>query len=87
MVERFWSALGHQQEWLEVPQKVSEEPIYMVRTQPGFIFDDAFWEVFHTFPFKICHIAYYGPGRLEDGNRMRDTGIFELRFVPVKEAP
>ena len=84
--QRFWDALGHQQEWLEAPQKVDDDgPVYMMRTQPGFIFDDSFWEVYQAFPFKICHVAYYGPERLEDGNRKEDIGVFELRFAPGGE--
>lgn len=79
--EQFWAALGHQQKWLTAPQEVEDGPVYMMRTAAGFIFDDCFWEVFQGFPFKICHVAYYGPERLEDGNRMEDTGIFELRFA------
>ena len=84
--QRFWRALEHQQEWFTMPQKVDDDgPVYMMRTAAGFIFDDAFWEVFHTFPFKICHVAYYGPTRSEDGaTRMQDTGVFELRFAPVE---
>ena len=84
-VSYFWEMLGHQQEWFEIPQEVSDEPIYMMRAKAGFIFDDNFWEVFQSFPFKVCHVAYYGPERLEGGNRMQDTGIFELRFALIKE--
>ena len=85
--QRFWHTLGHQQEWFTMPQKVYDDPIYMMRTQPGYIFDDAFWAVFHGFSFKICHVAYYGPERLEDvdvDTRMQDTGIFELRFALLR---
>lgn len=80
--EKFWNALGDQQEWLTEPQQVFDDPIYMMRTKSGFIFDDAFWEVFQSFPFKVCHVAYYGPERLEDGDRHQDSGFFELRFAP-----
>ena len=85
--QRFWHALEHQQEWFEMPQEVDDYPIYMMRTKPGYIFDDHFWEVFQGFPFKICHIAYYGPERLQDvtlEGRMQDTGVFELRFAPTE---
>ena len=85
-IKRFWDAFGSQREWLEEPRKVFDDPIYMMRTKPGFIFDDSFWGVFHSFPFKICHVAYYGPERLEDGDRMQDTGVFELRFAPSQSA-
>lgn len=85
-IPSFWLALGRQQEWLTEPLKVFDDPIYMMRTQPGFIFDDAFWETFQSFPFKVCHVAYYGAERLEDEDRHKDTGIFELRFAPNVEA-
>ena len=88
-VADFWEALGPQQEWFEKPQEVSDGLVYKVRARPGYIFDDAFWAVFHCFPFKICHVAYYGPERLEDVDaqeRMRDTGVFELRFAPSEQA-
>ncbi|KKL83648.1 hypothetical protein LCGC14_1972590 [marine sediment metagenome] len=81
LTERFWQALGPQQEWLEKPQKV-DDYIYKMRTQPGFIFDDAFWETFHGFALKICHVAYYGPERLEDADHRKPyAGVFELRFA------
>lgn len=79
LVEEFWQALGRQQEWFERPQKV-DDYVYKMRTQSGFIFDDSFWETFQGFPFKICHVAYYGPERLEDADRRQDTGVSELRF-------
>ena len=82
--QRFWDALEHQQEWFTKPQKVDEALVYKMQTHPGFLFDDTFWEVFHRFLFKICHVAYYGPERLEDQDRMKDTGVFELRFAPMK---
>lgn len=85
--QQLWDALGHQQEWFEMPQKVDDDgSVYMMRTVPGFIFDDSFWEVFQHFPFKICHVAYYGPARSEDlgDTRLQDRGIFELRFAPLR---
>lgn len=85
--QRFWNALGYQQVWLEEPREVYGDPIYMMRTKPGYIFDDSFWEVFHRFSFKVYHVAYYGPERLEDVDvdvRMQDTGVFELRFAPLR---
>ncbi len=87
-VARFWEALDHHQEWFDAPQKVDDDgPVYMTRTKAGFIFDDVFWETFQSFPFKICHVAYYGPTRSEDGaTRTQDIGIFELRFAPAKES-
>ena len=81
LAEEFWQALGHQQEWLERPQAVGDL-VCRMRTQPGFIFDDAFWETFHGFALRICHVAYYGPERLEDEDHKRPyVGVFELRFA------
>ena len=81
----FWCALGSQQLWFTEPRLVlpddPDDGVYMIQTHPGFIFDDAFWEKFQGFPFKVCHVAYYGPERLEAGDRRQDIGIFELRFV------
>ena len=80
-VEQFYQALGPQREWLEKPQKV-DDYVYKMRTRPGFIFDDAFWGTFHGFVFKICHVAYYGPERLEDADHRKPyAGVFELRFA------
>ena len=32
--------------------------IYAIQTKEDYIFDDPFWEVFHKYPFHICHISY-----------------------------
>ncbi|KKL70015.1 hypothetical protein LCGC14_2109120 [marine sediment metagenome] len=85
--QEFWLALGHQQPWLTEPQKVEDGPVWKMHTRPGYIFDDTFWATFRNFPFYICHVAYYGPERLEDGDRNEDTGIFELRFAPKDAEP
>lgn len=81
----FWDALGAKQEYFETPTVLRSDPIFCIRTKPGFIFDDSFWEVFHAHPLIVCHVAYYGPERLEDGNRTEDTGIFEIRFVDERQ--
>ena len=81
LIEEFWLSLEHQQEWLEEPQRV-DDSVYKMRTQLGYIFDDSFWEVFHGFPLRICHVAYYGPERFEDEDHKRPyVGVFELRFA------
>lgn len=56
-----------------------EAPIYGISTRPGFIFDDAFWDVFHSFPFHICHVTALV-------NESEDFGvhrIFDLRFKSI----
>lgn len=79
--DAFWEALDYQRAWLTRPVPASPlGDVFLMRTRAGSIFDDAFWEVFQGFPFSICHVAYYGPERLEAGDRMRDTGVFELRW-------
>lgn len=45
-------------------------PIFGIKTQPGgYIFDDAFWDVFHAYPFHICHIAW-----------LTEEEVYEVRF-------
>lgn len=34
------------------------EKIYAIQTKEDYIFDDAFWDVFHKYPFHICHVSY-----------------------------
>ena len=51
------------------PYIVYPDPIYAIRTQPGYIFDDTFWDVFHTYPFHICHVAW-----------LAGEKVFEIRF-------
>ena len=80
LIRSLWKALGEQQEWLEAITLTEEGDVAILRTRPGYIFDDAFWDVFQGVHATICHVAYYGPERAEDGDRFRDSGIFELRF-------
>ena len=59
-----------------------EQHIYKIQTREDYIFDDDFWDIFHKYPFHICHITF--------GNRYillpKITEIkygrffFELRF-------
>jgi hypothetical protein len=91
VLAKFWNALGSQQDYFESPDVPFSDPIFRIRTRPGFIFDDSFWDVWHSFPFHVCHVAYYGPERQEDSThekRMADFGIYEMRFKPTtrKEA-
>ena len=62
-----------------------EEYIYKIQTREDYIFDDTFWDVFHEYPFHICHITF--------GNRYINTPddkklgrfFFELRFREKKQ--
>lgn len=47
------------------------ESIYGIQTKEDYIFDDAFWNIFHKYPFHICHI-----GLIYDPSQPR----LELRF-------
>lgn len=61
VVDDLWTALGHQQEWLNKPELVEPDPIWKMTVKEGFgCFDDAFWRVFQSFPFQVCHVSYSG---------------------------
>lgn len=60
-------------EWYGEPYIAYSDPIYGIKTLPGFIFDDAFWDVFHSYPFHICHICW-----------LDDEKVYEIRFKPVE---
>lgn len=86
-IDSFWYALGSQQEYYEVPDIVQPDPVYRIRTKPGKLFDDCFWDAFHKFEdLHICHIAYYGPARSEDVpiEDPHGLGYYELRFIERK---
>lgn len=73
-LDRFTATLGPQMDYYERPFVGHDDPIFVIRTRPGVIFDDDFWEVFHRFPFKICHVAYYGPARSQDDVLVKAAG-------------
>lgn len=77
------------QDWWDKPWLDWEDPIYVMRTRPGYVFDDPFWDVFHSFGFHVCHVSYYGPERREDAtldDKLKETGVFELRWVTREQA-
>lgn len=51
------------------PHIVYPHPIYSIKTFPGYIFDDVFWDVFHAHQFHICHIAW-----------LAKEEVYEIRF-------
>lgn len=66
-VNAFWDALAHQREWFTEPRQVNEH-VWKMTAKWAYCFDDAFWAVFHRFPFTICHVSYSGaPWSLEGG--------------------
>lgn len=36
----------------------NEKIIHAIRTKEDYIFDDYFWDIFHKYPFHICHISW-----------------------------
>jgi hypothetical protein len=79
---RLITALGPEMAYYEHPFIDHDDPIFVMRTRPGFIFDDYFWKVFQSFPFRICHVAYYGPARSQDDglDAAAHPGVYELRW-------
>lgn len=68
IVEAFWDALGIQQQWINKPELMWDDPIWKITAKEGFLFDDSFWGVFARFPFRICHVSYSGaPWSQESG--------------------
>lgn len=65
MVKKFWEELKKaygdvsSELMFTTPEKCWEdEHIYAIKTKEDFIFDDTFWDVFHKYPFHICHISW-----------------------------
>ncbi len=54
--------------------------VFGVNTRPGFIFDDAFWDIFHAHPLHVCHVT-----RLTDGSQFDEGRVFEIRFKVSEE--
>ena len=63
------------------PYQAFPGPIYGITTRPGFIFDDAFWDVFHALPLHVCHVTALVNAK-ENHDLVR---VFDLRFKPVAE--
>jgi len=77
-VDELWDALVEAglDMFYEKPYLAFPYPIWGISTKPGFIFDDSFWDVFHSLSLHICHVttlvnedANFGPYR-----------VFDLRF-------
>jgi len=62
-------------EFFEKPYVAFSDPIFGINTQPGYIFDDVFWDVFHTHPLHVCHVT-----RLTNGPQFDPGRVFEIRF-------
>ena len=48
---------------------IAHDHIYGIKTKKDYIFDDAFWEIFESYPFYICHVAW-----------LPAEEVYELRF-------
>jgi len=73
LVLEFWrdlrdSGIGMSATFFIEPYLAYADPIFGITTKGDYIFDDSFWNVFHQYPFHICHIL-----RLE-------TDLYDLRF-------
>ena len=80
---QLWQGLGKQRNYYTEPVEVYDWPIWMMRTRQcgpvSFMFDDAFWEVFHSLPLKVCHVQWVSKGQQCD----EDALVFEIRFAPT----
>ncbi len=75
MNEELWDALieSGQDEYFQKPYLAFPDPIYGISTRPGFIFDDSFWDVFHSLSLHICHVTVLV-------NKSGTNRVFDLRF-------
>ncbi len=75
LMDELWEALklSGQDKYFQRPYIAFPEPIYGISTRPGFIFDDIFWDVFHSFSFHICHVTALV-------NENGSNRVFDLRF-------
>lgn len=48
-----------------------DEAIYKIQTKEDYTFEDSFWDIFHKYPFHICHINYGCKG---------NDNKYEIRF-------
>lgn len=84
IVSNFWRDVQknyyHFYEIFTVPILYREdEPIFQIQTKRElYIFDDAFWDIFYEYPFKICHTTT--TEHLKTG---KNAGCFELVFKVV----
>ena len=82
----FWEALGIQQEWINPPQLMYDEgeTIWKITAKEGYLFDDAFWQVFERFPFRICHVSYSGAEWSNEGGPPEMVMRFTMRDEDVR---
>jgi hypothetical protein len=67
--ERLFASFTEAAQCYGKPRVVYPYPIFSIKTLPGYIFDDTFWDVFHAYPLHICHIAW-----------LAEEAAFEIRF-------
>lgn len=61
--------------YFERPYLAFPDPIFGIKTLPGYIFDDTFWDVFHAHPLHVCHVT-----RLTAGPQFDEGRVFDIRF-------
>ena len=77
-MNELWAALldAEIDEYFQKPYLAFDDSIYGISTKPGFIFDDAFWDVFHSLPFHICHVTTL----VNENKNFGLCRVFDLRF-------
>jgi hypothetical protein len=80
-MDELWAALCHAKldRYYTPPYLAYNNPIYGITTRPGFIFDDDFWDVFHSFSFHICHVT----SLINESEGFGLHRVFDLRFKPA----
>ncbi len=63
-------------QYYDEPYLAFPEPIWGITTRPGFIFDDSFWDVFHSLALHICHVTVL----VNEGENFGLERAFDLRF-------
>jgi len=77
LVLEFWQDLkddGRGYEFFNEPYLAYPFPIFRITTKEDYIFGDSFWDIFHQYPFHICHVL-----RL-------DSGEYDVRFKIASKA-
>ena len=81
LASQLWDALGIQREWLTAPVLMYDDPIWKMTAKEGYLFDDAFWEIFERLPLRICHVSYSGAPWSHEGDR---PPVMVLRFTVAR---
>jgi hypothetical protein len=86
VIKQFWKDLvsGEHDRYFTKPKLCHKhEKIYKIQTKEDYIFADNFWDIFHKYPFHICHITFGNRYILLPKTRAEiklGRFFFELRF-------